>query len=55
MKIWEEEEFSNVRNFVMFLILNSRAYHFAFSEFYSWKKLHVLYKCTFIIYLKKGE
>ena len=46
MKIWEEEEFLNIRNISLFFILYSWAYNFAFSEFYSWKKLHVLYKCT---------
>ena len=39
MKIWEEE-FLNIRNFIFFILYYSWAYNFAFSEFYSWKKLH---------------
>ena len=39
MKIWEEVEFLNIRNFIIFFsfffYLISWAYNFAFSEFYS--------------------
>ena len=48
MKIWEDEEFLNIRNFIILFILLSRAYSFAFREFFSWKKLRELCKCTFI-------